>query len=107
MKISTFCSFTQPCDDLTAYYNILLTKYFEIKVKGQYQHQSIGPEPVISGLEKIAPHGELEFFSRSIQKNIDNFLLFLQFDLDENSSSPERTIFSRPDIPGSGANIGP
>ena len=52
--------------------------------------------------KKILAHqGELEFFSKSIQKNISNLVLFLQFDLEENSSSPGGAVFSRPDIPGS------
>ena len=60
----------------------------------------MGPEPGTSGLEKTAPSGELEFFDRSTQNNL---LQFFQFDLEENSSSPEGAVFSRPDVPGSAA----
>ena len=59
-------------------------------------------EPDTSALEKAAPPGELEFFSRANQKNMCNFLMFFQFDLEENSSSPGGAVFSRPDVPGSG-----
>ena len=59
------------------------------------------PEPGISGLEKRDPSGELEYFARSNQKKINELLLIFQFDLEENSSSPEGAVFSRPDVPGS------
>ena len=58
-------------------------------------------EPGISGLDKRAPPGELEFCSRSNQKNISSLLLFFQFELEQNSCSPEGAVFSRPDIPDS------
>ena len=58
-------------------------------------------EPSTSGLEKTAPPGELEFSSRSNQKNNRKLLMFFQIDLEKNSSSPEGAVFSRPDVPGS------
>ena len=36
----------------------------------------IATEPDTSDVEKTAPPGELEFFSRSSQKNISNFSMF-------------------------------
>ena len=45
---------------------------------------------------------ELEFFL--IKKNISDLLLFFQFDLEENSSSPGGAVFPRSDIPGSVRN---
>ena len=59
-------------------------------------------EPGKSGLEKTAPSGELEFSSRSYQKINSKSLMFFQFDLEKNSSSPEGALFSRPDILCSG-----
>ena len=61
----------------------------------------MSPEPGTSGIEKTAPSGELEFSSRSNQKNIKKLQTFFQFDLGENSSSPEGAVFSRPDVPAS------
>ena len=47
------------------------------------------------------PPSELEFSSSSNQKNKSKLLMFFQFDLEQNSSSPGGAAFSRPDIPGS------
>ena len=33
--------------------------------------------------------------------------MFFQIDLEKNSSSPEGAVFSRPDVPGSDANVNP
>ena len=56
-------------------------------------------EPGTSGLERTAPTGELEFSSRSIQKNNSKLIMFFQFDLENNSSSTEGAVFSRQDVP--------
>ena len=57
-------------------------------------------EPGTSGLEKRAPSGELEFYSRSNQKNINDLQLIFQFDLAEISSAPEGVVFSSLDVLG-------
>ena len=77
---------------------------FEIEVTTVIEHL-IQAKPGTSGLEKTAPSGELEYFSRSKQKNIIDLLLFFQSYLDKNSSSPEGAVFSRADLPGSGKTM--
>ena len=49
----------------------------------------------------LAPPGELEFSSSSSQKNNSKILMFFQFDVEQNSSSPGGASFSRTDILGS------
>ena len=62
-------------------------------------------ESGISGLEKIAPSGELEFSASSNSKNNSKLLMFFWFDLEQNSSSPGGAGFSRQDIPRSEHHI--
>ena len=78
---------------------------FEILFKIASSLCGEGAEPSTSGLEKAAPPGELDFLSRSNQKNNMNLLMFFQIDLETNSSSPEGAACSRPDLSGSGGEF--